>query len=261
MAKRGKGLNSPGAADWLRLLHQVREGKLEPEAALEQFNRLTVEVTAFAHIDHHRPLRVGVPEAIFCPGKTLVQVIDLVGRLVRAGSTALATRAPEPWGDELLRRYPSGEWHADGRVFLLRPSGRKAPRGRARLWVVSAGTADQQVATEAAVSAEACGFKVGRIADVGVAGLHRLLAHGGKLRKAEVIIVVAGMDGALPSVVGGLVAAPVIAVPTSVGYGASFGGVAALLTMLNSCAPGVVTVNIDNGYGAAVAACKILGRP
>jgi len=260
MAKSGKKLNSSGGRRWIELLRQVQARKLSPEAALQQLTQLPVEITPFAHVDHHRPLRVGVPEAIYCPGKTFAQVGDLLGRLVNAGSSALATRVPEEWGEGLKRRYPAGAWHADGRVFVVHPSGFRAPRGRARLWVVSAGTADQVAATEAVVTAEACGIKVGRIADVGVAGLHRLLAYESDLRKAEVIIVVAGMDGALPSVVGGLVAAPVIAVPTSVGYGASFGGLAALLTMLNSCAPGVVTVNIDNGYGAAVAACKILGR-
>jgi len=260
MAKSGKKLHSFEEGRLARLLEGVKARKLSPREALAELTRLPVEFIDFAHLDHHRALRVGVPEAIFCPGKTPAQVAELLDRISRAGSAALATRVPGDWGPPLRERFPGGIWYPDGRVFVIPVKGRGVPRGRARLCVVSAGTADQEVATEAAVTAEACGVKVERIFDVGVAGLHRLLAHESTLRKAEVIIVVAGMDGALPSVVGGLVSAPVIAVPTSVGYGASFGGVAALLTMLNSCAPGVVTVNIDNGYGAAVAAFKILKR-
>jgi len=253
-------MNSREEGRLVRLLEQVRSGKLSPRDASDRLARLPIESTGFAKLDHHRPLRIGVPEAIFCPGKTLAQVAELLGRLSQAGSAALATRLPREWGESLKAQFPRGTWHQDGRVFVIPQKGTRPPRGKARLWVVSAGTADQEVATEAAVTAETCGIKVGRILDVGVAGLHRLLAHEASLRQAEVVIVVAGMDGALPSVVGGLVAAPVIAVPTSVGYGASFGGVAALLTMLNSCAPGVVTVNIDNGYGAAIAAVRILKR-
>lgn len=260
MATSGKKMHSSEEDRLIRLLEQVKSRKLSPRDALGELARLPIESTGFARLDHHRALRIGVPEAIFCPGKTLAQVKDLLLRLSRAGSAALATRVLPEWGEPLSECFPTGAWHADGGVFVIPVEGQRAARGRARLWVISAGTADQAVATEAAVTAEASGIKVGRILDVGVAGLHRLLAHEASLRKAEVIIVVAGMDGALPSVVGGLVPAPVIAVPTSVGYGASFGGIAALLTMLNSCAPGVVTVNIDNGYGAAVAAVRILKR-
>ena len=184
----------------------------------------------------------------------------LLDRISRRGEVALATRVPEEWAAALQKQWPRGHWHREARLFVL--GGRRAAKRRSRVCiaVATAGTADVPVAEEAAVTAEAYGFGVSRLYDVGVAGLHRLLAVRSELRQARVVIVVAGMDGALPSVVGGLVAAPVIAVPTSIGYGAHLGGLAPLLTMLNSCAPGVLVVNIDNGYGAAVAACRIVAR-
>jgi hypothetical protein len=201
-----------------------------------------------------------LPEAILCTGKKLPQVVLLLRRLAARGQVALATRVPSDWSVRLQSDFPDGIWHAEASLFVVRPAGHGRRASRLRIVVASAGTADLPVAEEAAVTIEAYGFGVERIFDVGVAGLHRLLDVTEALRKARAVIVVAGMDGALPSVIGGLVAAPVIAVPTSVGYGANFGGVAPLLAMLNSCAPGVLTVNIDNGYGAGVAACRIVGR-
>jgi NCAIR mutase (PurE)-related protein len=231
---------------------------VSPAEAYEKLAFMPLEDTGFARLDHQRALRQGIPEAILCPGKRLEQVVELLQRLVKRGSPALATRVPEAWADELQAAFSRGQWHAQAGLFAVLPRGHRKPRGKARLVVASAGTADQKVAEEAAVTAETYGVKVARLYDVGVAGLHRILAGAEVLRQARVVIVAAGMDGALPSVIGGLVAAPVIAVPTSIGYGASFAGVSALLTMLNSCAPGVVTVNIDNGFGAAVAACRLL---
>jgi len=227
--------------------------------AVRKLSWWPVEDIGFARLDHQRALRQGMPEAIFSTGKTLEQVTELLTRLAERGEVALATRVPADWADSLREGFPRGDWHHSARLFVVTPGRKRKPRGAPRLVVAAAGTADLPVAEEAAVTAEAYGIHVARLYDVGVAGLHRLLAGADILRRARVIIVVAGMDGALPSVVGGLVAAPVIAVPTSVGYGSSFGGLAALLTMLNSCAPGVLTVNIDNGYGAAVAASRLLG--
>jgi len=242
------------------LLRQVRDGKLTPRKAARAMVSVPFEAVGIAHIDHHRSLRQGIPEAILCTGKKLEHVVQIADRIAAAGSVALATRVPQEWSETLKQKLRGGKWFPEARIFALYPKGHRAPRGRARLAVASAGTADLPVAEEAAVTAESHGVKVARLYDVGVAGLHRLLASADVVRDAEVVIVVAGMDGALPSVVGGLVAGPVIAVPTSIGYGANFDGLAPLLTMLNSCAPGVVTVNIDNGYGAAVAACKMLRK-
>jgi NCAIR mutase (PurE)-related protein len=251
-------LNNPTEAMIRRILRSVRAGSLSPAAAARQLAFLPVENMGFARLDHQRVLRQGIPEAILCTGKRFEHVVELLRRLDRRGAVALATRVPEAWGPELEAKFKRGGWHKEASLFVLAPKSARRPRGTARIVVASGGTADLPVAEEAAMTIEAYGHKVERLYDVGVAGLHRLLAETEVLRRARVAIVVAGMDGALPSVVGGIVRAPVIAVPTSVGYGTSFGGVAALLTMLNSCAPGVVTVNIDNGYGAAVAACKIL---
>jgi len=239
------------------LLADVAAGRLAPAAALERLRHLPGETLPFAHIDHHRELRNGQPEVVFCGPKTVEQVVAICERLAAASGTFLGTRVTDAQAAALAARFPGLLRNPLARTAWLPPDPRPAPRGLGPVLVVSAGTSDLPVAEEAAVTAEAFGNEVDRLPDVGVAGLHRLLGASDRLARAAVIIVVAGMEGALPSVVGGLVRAPVIAVPTSVGYGASFGGLAALLGMLNSCAAGVTVVNIDNGFGAAAAASRI----
>lgn len=240
----------------LALLRQVAAGEIAPDRALDALAMEPAESLGFATLDHHRALRQGYPEVIFGEGKTPEQIVRIAERLAARGDGFLATRL-SPAAQELLAgSLPAVELHPSARVAHLR--GPQPPAaGRGPVLVVTAGTSDLPVADEAAVTAVALGNAVERLTDVGVAGIHRILAGHTQLAAAAVVIVVAGMDGALASVVGGLVAGPVIAVPTSVGYGASFGGVAALLTMLNSCASGVAVVNIDNGFGAAVAASRI----
>ncbi len=217
----------------------------------------------FATIDHLRPITQGHQEVIFCPGKTIAQVVAIAERLETAGGAGgaggsfLATRADTEQSNALAERFPRAEVNTLGRTVFLPPDPEPPPTGRGTVLICTAGTSDLPVAEEAAVSARALKNRIERLTDVGVAGIHRLLTQTDVLRSAGVIIVVAGMEGALPSVVGGLVKVPVIAVPTSVGYGASFGGLAALLAMLNSCASGVTVVNIDNGFGAAAAASRI----
>ncbi|MGH7674977.1 MAG: nickel pincer cofactor biosynthesis protein LarB [Gemmatimonadales bacterium] len=223
---------------------------------LEDAGRV-VERLPFASIDHLRPLTQGHPEVILCAGKTPEQAVAIAERLEAANGSFLATRADAEHRGALAARYPRAEVNTLGRTVYLPPDPEPPPTGRGAVLVVTAGTSDLPVAEEAAVTARALHNRVERLTDVGVAGIHRLLTQTDVLRGAAVIIVVAGMEGALPSVVGGLVKAPVIAVPTSVGYGASFGGLAALLAMLNSCAAGVAVVNIDNGFGAAAAASRI----
>jgi pyridinium-3,5-biscarboxylic acid mononucleotide synthase len=238
------------------LLADVAAGRLPPAAALERLRQLPFEDLPFARIDHHRALRQGQPEVVFCEGKTLEQVVAICDRLEAATGSFLGTRASAAMATALQARFPRVVWNETARTVLLSPVDAPAA-ARGPVLIVSAGTSDLPVAEEAAVVAEAFGTRVERLVDVGVAGIHRLLAAGDALQQARVVIVVAGMEGALPSVVGGLVAVPVIAVPTSVGYGASFGGLAALLGMLNSCAAGVTVVNSDNGFGAAAAASRI----
>jgi pyridinium-3,5-biscarboxylic acid mononucleotide synthase len=242
-----------------QLLDAVAGGTLNPEQALDRLRHFPTEHLEFAQVDHHRALRQGHPEVVFCAGKTIPQVVAICERLAGVSGGFLGTRATPEQATALRERFAGLEWNAVARtVFLpVAKSDRAAPLGT--VLVTCAGTSDLPVAEEAAVTANAMGCAVARLTDVGVAGLHRLLNSGDALRSADVLIVVAGMEGALPSVVGGLVQAPVIAVPTSVGYGASFGGIAALLAMLNSCAAGVTVVNIDNGFGAAMAAVRILG--
>jgi NCAIR mutase (PurE)-related protein len=240
------------------LLRDVAAGRTAPDAALDRLRHFPSESLPFATIDHHRALRQGQPEVVFCAGKTADQVVAICGRLASASGTFLGTRANAEQAAALATEHPRLAWHELARVVHLPAA--EPPPAVGRALVVSAGTSDLPVAEEAAVVLEAFGHGVDRLADVGVAGLHRVLAAGDRLRDADVVIVVAGMEGALPSVVGGLVARPVIAVPTSVGYGASFGGLAALLGMLNSCAAGVTVVNIDNGFGAAAAASRMLRR-
>jgi NCAIR mutase (PurE)-related protein len=218
---------------------------------------MNFERLPFATIDHLRPITQGHQEVIFCPGKTVGQVVAIAERLEVAGGSFLATRADDAQGAALAARFPRAEVNTLGRTVFLPPEPEPAPTGRGTVLVCTAGTSDLAVAEEAAVTARALKNRVERLTDVGVAGIHRLLTQTDVLRSAAVVIVVAGMEGALPSVVGGLVKVPVIAVPTSVGYGASFGGLAALLAMLNSCASGVTVVNIDNGFGAAAAASRI----
>ena len=237
-----------------RLLEELRAGRVDVEAAMERLRGLPYEDLGFAKVDHHRALRGGAAEAVFCPGKTPEQVVAIVERLAARHANVLATRASSDVAAAVAAAGLAHAYHALARLLVVRPE----PVDALGLIVVaSAGTADLPVAEEAALVAEALGNRVERLNDCGVAGLHRLLAHYDLLAEANAIVVVAGMEGALPSVVGGLVDRPVIAVPTSVGYGASFGGVAALLAMLNSCAPGVSVVNIDNGYGAAHQASQI----
>ena len=242
------------------LLADVAAGRLTPPAALERLRHLPYEELPFARIDHHRTLRQGQPEVVFCEGKTVEQVVAICERLAAATGSFLGTRASEAMAAALAAKFPAVVWNPAARTVVLtrpRDAGEDELETAGPILVVSAGTSDMPVAEEAAVVAEAFGHRVERLMDVGVAGLHRLLAAAAQLRQAKVVIVVAGMEGALPSVVGGLVSVPVIAVPTSVGYGASFGGLAALLGMLNSCAAGVTVVNIDNGFGAAAAASRI----
>ena len=236
------------------LLEAVAAGALPPEQAMARLRDLPVEDLRFARVDLHRSLRHGVPEAVFCLGKTPEQVVAIVRRLAEAHENILATRAEVAVIRVLEASGLECRVHAEARLVVVKP---RAHEGVGLIVVVSAGTSDVSVAEEAAVTAEAMGNRVERLYDCGVAGLHRLVPHIDRLNEANVIIAVAGMEGALPSVIGGLVDRPVIAVPTSVGYGASFGGVAALLAMLNSCAPGVSVVNIDNGYGAAAQANQI----
>lgn len=240
----------------LALLRQVADGEIEPGDALSRLSLAPAESLSFATIDHHRALRQGYPEVIFASGKTPEQVVAIAERVSQLGEGFLATRVLAEMHAPLRARFPEIQINELGRTAYLAPAA-PPPAGRGNVLVVTAGTSDLPVAEEAAVTAVALGNAVTRLTDVGVAGIHRLLARTELLADATVVIVVAGMEGALASVVGGLVAVPVIAVPTSVGYGASFHGVAALLTMLNSCAAGVTVVNIDNGFGAAVAASRI----
>ena len=241
------------------LLADVREGRVDVAGAVERLRNLPYEDVGYARLDHHRGIRQGLPEVVFCQGKTVAQVVDLVERLAAQGGPVLATRATPEMFAAVHARVPAAVHDPVARSIVVPDPG--APVPRPGVLVLTAGTADIPVAQEAAVTAEVMGNAVERVFDVGVAGLHRLLDQRDKLRRARVIVAVAGMDGALPSVVGGLVNVPVIAVPTSVGYGASFGGIAALLTMLNACSPGIAVVNIDNGFGAGFMAGLINRTP
>jgi NCAIR mutase (PurE)-related protein len=245
------------------LLEEVRSGAITPESAHEQLlqylRQSPYENLGFARVDHHRSVRQGFPEVVYGPGKTPEQIAAISERIVAAGHNLLVTRTTRDAYDAIRERLPAASFHEQARTITLRLT--SMPPGRGTILVTAAGTADLPVAEEAVTSAEIMGNTVDRLYDVGVAGLHRLLAEHARLTAAHVVIVVAGMEGALPSVVGGLVDAPVIAVPTSVGYGASFGGITALLAMLNSCASGVSVVNIDNGFGAAAIASAINHLP
>jgi hypothetical protein len=240
----------------LQLLEKVQAGETTPASALRDLARLPYEDAGFARIDHHRALRLGLPEVIYAAGKTPAQVAEIFERMAAAGGSVLATRADADAYAAVKLRVPEAVYHEQARIIGLKQAGGNQKSGPVA--VVCAGTSDLPVAEEAAITAEYLGLEVARIWDVGVAGLHRVLAAREGLTAARAVVVCAGMEGALPSVVGGLVAAPVIAVPTSVGYGAAFGGVAALLGMLNSCSPNVCVVNIDNGFGAAYVAAMMV---
>ena len=237
------------------LLKDVSEGSTSVHEAMERLNGLPFEDLGFAKLDHHRALRTGMPEVIFAGVKTPEQVATIFARMAKAGGNVLATRATRESFDAVLAAEPRAEYHEMARAITLTQA--EPIPGKGTVTVVCAGTSDLPIAEEAAVTARLMGNTVELIADVGVAGIHRLLAQRTSLQSARVLIVCAGMEGALPTVVGGLVNAPVIAVPTSIGYGASFGGVAALLGMLNTCTPNVCVVNIDNGFGAACIATLI----
>ncbi len=238
-----------------RLLEAVRSGELDIEKALERLRSLPYDDLGFAKIDTHRTMRKGFPEVIFCEGKTVVQVQEIVQKMIENSEVILAMRAGEEVYRAVQKVVDQTEYNAAARAILI---GEKLPsKSESRILVISAGTADMPVSEEAAFTAEAMGNRVERLTDVGVAGVHRLLRNVKQIQSANVLIVVAGMEGALPGVVVGLVDKPVIGVPTSVGYGTNFGGVSALLTMLNSCAPGLGVVNIDNGFGAGYLASLI----
>ena len=241
------------------LLDSVGSGALTPESAQDQLLQVLrqqpYEDLGFARVDHHRNARQGFPEVIFGQGKTPAQVAAIAARIVAAGQSLLVTRTSMEAHQAVAAQLPAARFHELARCITLDHAA--TPPGRGTILIAAAGTADLPVAEEAAVTAESMGNRIDRLYDVGVAGLHRLLKEHARLHAARVIIVVAGMEGALPSVVGGLVDVPVIAVPTSVGYGASFGGLTALLAMLNSCATGISVVNIDNGFGAAAIASSI----
>ncbi len=236
----------------IEILSQVQNGELQVDRALEALKVFPFEDLGFARIDHHRSIRKGFPEVILGLGKTSRHISAIASRLVENGQQALVTRLDESTAREVQVVLPTLRYYPEGRIGALGEP--PVPHSQTPILVISAGTADIPVAEEAVISAEWLGNRVERLYDVGVAGIHRLLDSLDQLMAASVLIVVAGMEGALPSVIGGLVDRPIIAVPTSIGYGASFGGVAALLAMLNSCAAGVTVVNIDNGFGAAAAA-------
>ena len=238
------------------LLTAVQTGDLSIDEGFERLRNLPFENIGDATIDHHRALRQGVPEVVLGESKTSEQIATIVQRMAAHGDNVLVTRISGDKAEILSNNHPGGAYDPEAKTFVLQQKPQE-DLGRGKVLIICAGTSDLPVAKEAAVTARAFNNQVEELIDVGVAGIHRLLAHTDALREATVIIVVAGMEGALPSVVGGLVDVPVIAVPTSVGYGASFNGIAALLGMLNSCAGGVTVVNIDNGFGAAFAATRI----
>jgi NCAIR mutase (PurE)-related protein len=238
-----------------RIFVEVRKGRLAPDEAVDRLRHLPFEDLGFAKVDHHRALRTGMPEVILGEGKTPAQVAQIFSRLAKHGGNILATRTSPQQFAAVKKKAPKAEYRELARAVVLRREQKKY--GKGTIAVVSAGTSDIPVAEEAVVTAEVMGNDVERLYDVGVAGIHRLLANRGALTRARVVVVCAGMEGALPSVVGGLIGVPVIAVPTSVGYGAAFNGLAALLGMMNSCASNVSVVNIDNGFGAGYVASLI----
>lgn len=241
------------------LLEAVAAGATSPEEASQRLRFLPFEDIGFAKIDHHRHLRRGFPEVIFGPGKTPSQISTIASKLIEQSQNVLVTKTNEEAYKEVAKIHPKASWKEEARAVVVEVQ--PLPRTSGLVLVVSAGTSDIPIAEEAALTADLMGCQVERLFDVGVAGLHRLASHQDLLSKANVIVVAAGMEGALPSVVAGFVAVPVVAVPTSIGYGASFGGVSALLAMLNSCSTGVAIVNIDNGFGAGYLAGIMNTRP
>ncbi len=237
------------------LLETVKKGEIDIDNAMDKLKNLPYEDLGYAMIDHHRTLRRGHPETIFCAGKTKEQIVGIIAGMLKKNVNVLATRADEDVYNAVKEKYPRAEYNKAARTFVIRNEEIKKTHGE--ILVITAGTSDISVAEEAILTADILGNKVNKLYDVGVSGIHRILSHKDQLEKANVVITVAGMDGVLPTVVAGLINKPVIAVPTSVGYGASFNGLAALLTMLNSCASGITVVNIDNGYGAGYAASLI----
>lgn len=237
-----------------RLLQDVQGGQIDWSQAFERLKVLPFSDLQFAKVDHHRTLRKGFPEVVFCPGKTVEQVCKIAAELVSGEQDVMITRADKDVFAGVKRIAPDAGYYEDSRIIIIQQTARPKVGNIA---VVTGGTADLPIAEEAALTSETMGNKVHRVYDVGVAGIHRLFAHQDVLTEARVIIAVAGMEGALPSIIGGLVSAPIIAVPTSVGYGANFQGLAPLLTMLNTCSPGIAVVNIDNGFGAGYMASLI----
>ena len=242
--------------DIVKILQSVAAGAMTAASALERLKTLPFEDLGYAAVDHHRTIRQGFPEVIYGEGKTASQIIGIIANMLPRKHPILATRIDAAKAKQIKKRFPKAKYYPDSRVLTL-TSGKILLQGKGLILVISAGTSDIPVAEEALLTAQIMGNNVEHIYDVGVAGIHRLMSRGDQIRSANVIIVVAGMEGALPSVVGGLVSRPVIAVPTSTGYGASFGGIAALLGMLNTCAAGVTVVNIDNGFGAGYFASLI----
>ena len=239
------------------LLNDFKDGRLSEADVLEKLRTLPFEDLGFAKVDHHRSLRRGFPEVVYGAGKTVDQIVSIAESMVDKKTNLLVTRCDIAAGEALMRRFPEGTWHGEARCFTH--EARRQPRNGYVL-VITAGTTDIPVAEEASVTADLLGCNVDRIYDVGVAGIHRLMAYQSMIEAADAVVVVAGMEGALASVVGAMSRAPVVAVPTSVGYGASFGGLAALLSMMTSCAAGVTVVNIDNGFGAGCAAAIIVAK-
>ncbi len=241
-----------------KLINKIKNRKISPDEAFSKLKSLPYEDIGFAKLDHHRHLRKGFPEVIYCEGKTTKQIVEIAKRLSKNSKGILATRADKKLFSAVKKAQRGAKYHDKARIITIKNRDeRREMRGEKKILVVTAGTADIPVAEEAAITAEFLGNRVERLYDVGVAGIHRLFKNMKKLMAADVLIVIAGMEGALASVVAGLVDKPVIAVPTSVGYGASFKGLSALLTMLNSCSPGVAVVNIDNGFGAGCMASII----
>ena len=243
------------SSDIIKLLESVRDRKTGVKDALDRLKHLPFEDVAYAHIDHHRSLRHGMPEVIYCEGKTVEQITGIIRRMLKMGSDILATRASDAVFNAVKKLDKRAVYHKASRAIVIEHKKKALTKGI--VLVLTAGTSDIPIAEEAAVTAGTLGSTVQTVYDVGVAGIHRILSKKNILDSARVIVVVAGMDGALPSVVGGLVDKPIIAVPTSVGYGAGFQGLAPLLTMLNSCASGIAVMNIDNGFGAGVLAHRI----
>jgi NCAIR mutase (PurE)-related protein len=239
-----------------KILASVAAGNTSVQEALAQLKHLSVEDIEYAHIDHHRSLRKGFPEVIYGEGKTALQIIGIMEKIIRQENVVLVTRVDPAKADALGERFPEAEYHADARMVVVKKS-EQPQQGKGVITVISAGTSDIPVAREAGLTAEVMGNRVESLFDVGVAGIHRLFQHQELIQQASVLIVVAGMEGALPAVVAGVVNKPVIAVPTSVGYGVSFGGLTALFAMLNSCSSNVAVVNIDNGFGAGYLASII----